>query len=264
MNMDRKEEYDYYAKPENRQAQGPARRRKTQLTEIVPVRLSSSVLDQVKTAAEESEQSMSSWIRRAIGNELARSGAHNDASITDSPRHTSIDSIAPLLANEPIVVQPIDAIRAQVIITIQNLLETIERELRRVDEVSNRGAMSDAFVHRRFIDADVIENRMAQFGAEYAALVAMDVRQTQEAVSRLGRLQTFLNNTDLPQKIADLRNRVKEVKRLANAVEGEVLKAPKDGFSDLAEAGLINFYRYTDVARSALRLMDDQLYELSR
>jgi hypothetical protein len=261
--MDREEEQEYYAKPENRQAHGPARRRKTQLSEIVPVRLSPSALDQVKSAADSTDQSISSWIRRAIERELDRSGAEGNVAAAPTGPPASMVSIAPLLTNEAVVVQPAEAVRAQVILTLQELLETIERELRRVDEISNRGPLSDAFVHRRLIDADSVEYRMAQFGAGYAALVERDVRGTQEALSRLTRLQTFLRGTDVPKKIAELRDRVKEVKRLANDVEGEVLRAPKDGFSDMADAGLITFYRYTDVARSALRQIDDELYELS-
>jgi hypothetical protein len=265
MTMDREEEHAYYAKPENRQAQGPARRRKTQLSEIVPVRLSSSTLGRVKAAAESSDQSISSWIRRAIEKELVQSGApESDAGDAGGGRPARFVSITPLLTNEPILVNPAEAVRAQVIITFQDLLDAIEHELRRVDEVSNRGPLSDAFVHHRRIDSDAMEHRIAQYGAAYATLVERDVRQTQDALSRLSRLQSFLRGTDIPKKISELRGRVAEVKRLANEVEGTVLHAPKDGFSDLADAGLINFYRYTDVARATLRQIDDELYELSQ
>ena len=40
--MTRKQEYDFYAKAENQTPKGPARRRKQNLTELVPVRFSSS------------------------------------------------------------------------------------------------------------------------------------------------------------------------------------------------------------------------------
>lgn len=69
--MTRQEEYDYYAKPENQQPQGPPRRR-GKLTEIVPVRFPEDTLDKVRDRAEADDRSISSWIRRAVEHELAR------------------------------------------------------------------------------------------------------------------------------------------------------------------------------------------------
>lgn len=61
------EEYEFYARPENQQPQGPARRR---LTATVPVRFPADLLQQVRTAAAAENCSVSSWIRRVVEQEL--------------------------------------------------------------------------------------------------------------------------------------------------------------------------------------------------
>jgi len=61
------EEYEFYARPENQQPQGPGRRR---LTATVPVRFPADLLEQVRTAAAAEDRSVSSWIRRAVEHEL--------------------------------------------------------------------------------------------------------------------------------------------------------------------------------------------------
>jgi hypothetical protein len=73
--MTRKEEYDFYAKAENQAPQGPPRRRRPQLTEMVPVRFPPDVLAEVRRRADHDDRSVSSWIRRAVEAELHRSGA---------------------------------------------------------------------------------------------------------------------------------------------------------------------------------------------
>jgi hypothetical protein len=60
------EEHAFYARTENQQPQGPARRR---LTATVPVRFPAELLEQVRTAAAE-DRSVSSWIGRAVEHEL--------------------------------------------------------------------------------------------------------------------------------------------------------------------------------------------------
>jgi hypothetical protein len=65
------EEYDYYAQPDNQQPQGPARRRQSRLSEMVPVRF--TLLDQIRRRAEADDRSLSSWIRRAAEHELGNS-----------------------------------------------------------------------------------------------------------------------------------------------------------------------------------------------
>jgi uncharacterized protein (DUF4415 family) len=68
--MDAKEEYEYYAKPENQEPQGPPTRRRHPLTELVPVRFSRDVLTEVRRRAEADDRSVSAWIRRAVEREL--------------------------------------------------------------------------------------------------------------------------------------------------------------------------------------------------
>jgi predicted HicB family RNase H-like nuclease len=61
------EEFEFYARPENQQPQGPGRRR---LTATVPVRFPAELLEQVRAAAAAEDRSVSSWIRRAVESEL--------------------------------------------------------------------------------------------------------------------------------------------------------------------------------------------------
>ena len=64
------EEYEFYARPENQEPQGPARRRRSKLTEPVPVRFPPETLAEVRRRAGEDDRSVSSWIRRAVEHEL--------------------------------------------------------------------------------------------------------------------------------------------------------------------------------------------------
>jgi len=64
------QEYDYYARPENQQPQGPARRRGPKLSDPVPVRFPLELLEEIRRAAEADDRSLSSWIRRAVEHEL--------------------------------------------------------------------------------------------------------------------------------------------------------------------------------------------------
>ena len=61
------EEFEFYARQENQQPQGPGRRR---LTATVPVRFPAELLEQVRAAAAAEDRSVSSWIRRAAESEL--------------------------------------------------------------------------------------------------------------------------------------------------------------------------------------------------
>lgn len=67
--MSRQEEHDFYAQPENQTPQGPARRR-SKLTEMVPVRFPPETLEEVRRRAGIDDRSVSSWIRRAVEHEL--------------------------------------------------------------------------------------------------------------------------------------------------------------------------------------------------
>ena len=68
--MTREEEYEFYARPENQEPQGPARRRRSKLTEMVPVRFPPETLEEVRRRAGDDDRSVSSWIRRAVEHEL--------------------------------------------------------------------------------------------------------------------------------------------------------------------------------------------------
>ena len=68
--MTREEEHAFYARAENQEPQGPARRRRARLTEIVPVRFPEDTLEAVRARAEADDRSVSSWIRRAVEHEL--------------------------------------------------------------------------------------------------------------------------------------------------------------------------------------------------
>lgn len=68
--MTRAEEVEFYAKPENQEPQGPGRRRRSKLTEMVPVRFAPETLEEVRRRAGDDDRSVSSWIRRAVEHEL--------------------------------------------------------------------------------------------------------------------------------------------------------------------------------------------------
>ena len=76
--MDRKQEYEFYKRPENQEPQGPGRRRKARLTEMVPVRFQEGTLEEVRRLAAADERSVSSWIRRAVQRELEHRRAAAD------------------------------------------------------------------------------------------------------------------------------------------------------------------------------------------
>lgn len=69
------EEYEFYARPENQQPQGPPRRRRSRLSAPIPVRFPPELLEEVRRAADADDRSVSSWIRRAVEHELRRSAA---------------------------------------------------------------------------------------------------------------------------------------------------------------------------------------------
>lgn len=68
--MTRDEEHAFYAKVENQEPQGPARRRRSNLSELVPVRFPPETLDEIRRRADADDRSVSSWIRRAVEHEL--------------------------------------------------------------------------------------------------------------------------------------------------------------------------------------------------
>lgn len=67
------QEYEFYARAENQEPQGPARRRgASRLGPPVPVRFPPELLDEARRAADADDRSLSSWIRRAVEHELGR------------------------------------------------------------------------------------------------------------------------------------------------------------------------------------------------
>lgn len=71
-NMSREEEHEFYANPDNQIPEGPARRRRARLTEMVPVRFPPEILEEVRRRAGADDRSVSGWIRRAVERELHR------------------------------------------------------------------------------------------------------------------------------------------------------------------------------------------------
>lgn len=68
--MTRQQEHDFFADPDNQTPQGPARRRRSKLSEPVPVRFPPETLAKIRDAADADDRSVSSWIRRAVDHEL--------------------------------------------------------------------------------------------------------------------------------------------------------------------------------------------------
>jgi hypothetical protein len=64
--MKRKQEYEFYAQPENHTPNAPARRHEQNLAEIVMVCLEADVLDEVRRRADADDRTVSAWIRRAV------------------------------------------------------------------------------------------------------------------------------------------------------------------------------------------------------
>jgi hypothetical protein len=54
-------------------SQGPARRRTSKLSELVPVRFPPETLAKIRDAADADDRSVSAWIRRAVDRELEQS-----------------------------------------------------------------------------------------------------------------------------------------------------------------------------------------------
>ena len=75
MQMTPDEEYEFYARPENQQPQGPPRRRRSPLSAPIPVRFPPELLEEVRRAADADDRSVSAWIRRAVEHELRRPAA---------------------------------------------------------------------------------------------------------------------------------------------------------------------------------------------
>lgn len=73
--MTRNEEHGFYERLENQTPEGPARRRAPRLTEMVPVRFSPGVLDEVRRRATADDRSVSAWIRRAVEDQLRRTAS---------------------------------------------------------------------------------------------------------------------------------------------------------------------------------------------
>jgi predicted HicB family RNase H-like nuclease len=67
------QEYEFYARRENQLPQGRPVRRHARLSEMVPVRFTSELLEQVRAAAANDDRSVAAWVRRAVEHELRRS-----------------------------------------------------------------------------------------------------------------------------------------------------------------------------------------------
>lgn len=67
------QEYEFYSQEQNQRPQGPSVRRRPRLSEMVPIRFTPELLDQVRRRAEADDRSVAAWIRRAVEHELRRS-----------------------------------------------------------------------------------------------------------------------------------------------------------------------------------------------
>lgn len=66
------EEYEFYAKEENRELRGTPIRLRPRLGSPIPVRFSAEQLEEIKRRADADDRSVSAWIRRAVERELGR------------------------------------------------------------------------------------------------------------------------------------------------------------------------------------------------
>lgn len=66
------EEHAFYDEPANQVPVGPPVRRRSKLSDPVPVRFDETLLGQVRERAAADDRSVSSWIRRAVEHELQR------------------------------------------------------------------------------------------------------------------------------------------------------------------------------------------------
>ncbi|HVM55775.1 MAG TPA: YlcI/YnfO family protein [Acidimicrobiales bacterium] len=80
--MTRKEEYEFYADPDNQTPQGRPRQR-GQLTEMVPVRFAPEMLEAIRRRADDEDRSVSNWIRRAVERELGASAGQTSGQTND-------------------------------------------------------------------------------------------------------------------------------------------------------------------------------------
>jgi hypothetical protein len=88
--MTRDEEHEFYARPENQEPQGAPGRRRSRLTEMVPVRFAPETLEEVRGCADADDRSVSAWIRRAVEHELERLGNVSN-NLSNEPRQTGTD-----------------------------------------------------------------------------------------------------------------------------------------------------------------------------
>jgi predicted HicB family RNase H-like nuclease len=70
--MTPEQENALYEDPDNQLPEGPPVRRKSRLSEPVPVRFPPELLAEVRDRAAADDRSVSNWIRRAVEHELAR------------------------------------------------------------------------------------------------------------------------------------------------------------------------------------------------
>lgn len=100
--MTREEEHEFYARPENQEPQGPPRRRRSRLTEMVPVRFAPETLEEVRDRADADDRSVSAWIRRAVAHELERQGRGNVSNnLSNEPRRTGPDDAGRATVDKP-------------------------------------------------------------------------------------------------------------------------------------------------------------------
>lgn len=83
---DPREDYEFYEDEENLRPQGPPRRRESGLTEMLPVRVSPSLLDALRDRAKREERSVSWVVRRATQRYLDVEGGEGSG-VDDAIHH---------------------------------------------------------------------------------------------------------------------------------------------------------------------------------
>ena len=257
-------ESEFYKDPANQEPVGPARRRKTTLTEVVPIRLSTDTLERARTKADDDGRSLAAWIRELIDSALdAEPDVENEAETQHAAARVAS---FPVLINADTVfeISPERATAAQVVLSGGQILDEIEHQFGRLAKQLETSAIADVFEERVQVDTHAFRRWPRSYATRMAGKVNEDVRQLQGALVLLQRLSRFADENTLAGHAAEFRGRIASLRALINAVEDTVLAAPKAGSSDMVDAGVVAFYRQVDMVRDAISELDEQMFQIQK